>query len=200
MPQDPYSPPRESAARATPPPLVTKPARMIVFGILHIIGAVIGFVGLIVNFAQGNPKDVFRKTLGGADIDIQVTDAALAALDPVVKYTSIFVLISFLVAVPLLISGIGLLRSARWSLPLSNIYAVLSVIAKIIFLLISALVIAPAYERFFDTLIVEETSMLKLMKKSLQVGLYSSAILVIYPILSFILLNKAVVKDYLATR
>ncbi|MDB4387283.1 hypothetical protein N9Z15_03660 [Akkermansiaceae bacterium] len=200
MTTDPYSTPETSPAPATPPPMMKKPARMIVFGILHIVGAVFGLITLVINFAQGDPRDAFKKAFDQPGMKMEVSDEALSALDPVFQYTTPILIGTLLVAVPLLISGIGLLMSTTWSLKLSNIYVALSLIMKIATLVIGLLILGPAYDQFFDAIGGENNTMIKIMKTSTKAGIYAGLAVAIYPILSFILLNNKVVKDHLRLR
>lgn len=197
MSADPYASPETSAASSTPPPIAQKPSRLIVFGILHIVGAVIGFGGLIVNFAQGDPKDAFVKVLERPGIDATFNQEALNALDPIVKYNQPLVIGSFIVAVFLLLSGIGLMKSTTWSLKFSNIYSALSLILKAIILVLAVVVLLPAYNEFFDLVTGMEPSKQEKVRIIMIGGLFFPLIIIIYPILSFILLNKKVVKDHL---
>ncbi|MDB4294505.1 hypothetical protein OAE11_01855 [Akkermansiaceae bacterium] len=180
--------------------MMKKPARMIVFGILHIVGAVFGLITLVINFAQGDPRKAFKKAFDQPGMKMEVSDEALSALDPVFQYTTPILIGTLLVAVPLLISGIGLLMSTTWSLKLSNIYVALSLIMKIATLVIGLLILGPAYDQFFDAIGGENNTMIKIMKTSTKAGIYAGLAVAIYPILSFILLNNKVVKDHLRLR
>ena len=197
MTTDPYSSPATSPAPATPPLMVKKPARMIVFGILHIVGAVFGLGTLVFNFAQGDPREVMREAFNQPGMEMEVTDAALSALDPVFQYTIPLLIGMLLVAVPLLISGIGLLKSTTWSLKVSNVYVVLSLIMKAVTLVVGLMILAPAYDQFFESIGGGNEMMVAIMKASSKAGIYGGLAVAIYPILSFVMLNNKVVKDYL---
>jgi hypothetical protein len=197
MSSDPYASPETSAASATPPAIAKKPSRLIVFGILHIVGAVIGLGGLIVNFAQGDPKEAFTEAFKQPGVNVIISEDALNALDPIFKYQQPLAIAGLVIAVLLLLSGIGLLMSTSWSLKLSNIYSTLSLIMKVVAIILAVTLFAPAYNKFFDSITGMDETMLSIMKGSVIGGLFAPLLIAIYPILSFILLNKKVVKDHL---
>ncbi|MGC6427085.1 MAG: hypothetical protein ACON5H_08835 [Akkermansiaceae bacterium] len=201
MSENAYSPPETSAAIPTPPPISGKPARMIVFGILHLVGGLIGLIGIATNLFQGDPKqatlDAFAQP--GQPKPVFSPDA-LAALDEGLRFNSIFIVIGIILFALIIVSGLGLLMSKKWSLKASNTYAVLSILSKIVSLGVAITLIGPAYNRFFDGVSQVDETLMAIMRPALTWGLYGSLFIVVYPILSLILLNKETVRRYLARK
>ncbi|MGJ8697230.1 MAG: hypothetical protein ACSHYF_13005 [Verrucomicrobiaceae bacterium] len=198
---DPYSSPESQVTPPMPPPMIPKPARMLVFGIIHIVGAVIGFAGLAVNLFQGDPKEAFIAAFNQpGQPKAEFSDDALAAIDTILQTQIPITIAQVILCALLLVSGIALLRSASWSLKLSNLYSGLSILVKVALLILAITTLAPAYDRLFDGISGMNPAVFKILRPTMTISIYSPVLIGIYPLLTYFLLNTKVVKNYLASR
>lgn len=182
---------------------VTPPA-VKVFGILHLVFAGFGVISaiwaLFIAFV-GNP---FLKMAGtnpqlGEQIDAQI--AMQAKINPVSITSSI---LSLLVAVPMIVAGVLLLKERKNALKWSNAYAWSSLGAKTINLILAVTILVPAMQEMTRG-ILKTTPMPGPASDVMSMAMAGGAIggvLVscIYPIVTLVILNRPATKEWFAGR
>jgi hypothetical protein len=146
------------------PSMARRPASIVMLGILHLFGGVLGLFcctgcgGFLqisnahLDLLKGNNQAAAGQVIRpGASRFEQSSEMGMAIDFRLVKavpsyriYTILNVLVSFFLDILLIISGIGLLLMAGWGRTLSIVYAVLSLLTKLVFFTyLVAFVIAP---------------------------------------------------------
>ena len=200
----PYQPPAPQDLSSVPPPMPLPqgvPAAVSVFGILHLVFAAVGVLtgawGLFVALA-GNP---FLKAGGGnqeIDRQIQMQEQMQANMGPTAYVGGILTL---LVAVPMIIAGIKLVKRRKSGRKWSNIYAFSSLGAKLVNLVLALIFVLPAMQSMSRG-IMESTpdlpdSAANMMGGFMAAGAIGSVVIsAFYPVLALILLNRKPVKAW----
>lgn len=198
----PYQPPLPQGP-AVPPLPQDKPAVANVFGIMHLVFATFGVFsaawGLFIAVA-GNP---FLKMSGMPEGQnpMQAQLAMQEKLQPVTIINSGF---SLVVAVPMIIAGILLLRGRRNAVKWSNGYAVTSLLAKVVNMVLAATIVIPAMKGMTEGIMNDSgapSQMKDVISGSMVIGaIGGSLVACIYPVLTLILLNRAEVKTWFANQ
>lgn len=192
----PYQPPLPQGPSNSPYPLVGEPAVVKVFGILHLVFAGLGIFGaawgLFIVFA-GNP---FLK-LAPATPQMQAQIDMRTKLDPMTLATNG---LSLLIAVPMIVAGIQLLKNRKTALKWSNLYAYASLGVKAITLVLVVLFVVPSMTEVGKTLLPSSSPGGENIMGSVMAGAAIGGVIVscIYPILTLILLNRPRVKAWFA--
>lgn len=166
-------------------------------GVLNIIFCGFGLLGGIFGIIAFT---VMRGVFGIAmayEPELQVVMTTMNAFFTVLLVITI---VQFLINGTGLTAGIGLLGSKRWSILLSNIYA----IATIVLLLANFVIIRQLMDQVFSNpMIMSEMSAqdlmaLQTMKRLIPViaGTFSLILGSAYPVVLLVLLNRRKVKDY----
>lgn len=200
----PYQPPLVQEPLPMPAPEIAEPAAVRVLGVMHLVFA--GWGILTASWAMfmavsGNP---FLKV---ARAGVPMTDAMKAQISMQAKTQPVTVamaVLSLLVAIPMIVAGIRLLKKRRSALKWSNGYAYASLTAKMVNLVMSATIIVPAMREMSQSIFAgshapgrTEEIMGMVMAGSV---IFGSVLACTYPVLSLILLNGSKAKEWFATR
>lgn len=179
-----------------------EPGRLRVFGVCHIV---FGGLGLM-NVAGGVAMQFFQESLSaliqsnGPD---KVQEIQNEMYRDLAVYTWITITMSLIVGVLILLSGIGLVKRRQSSVLLSNMYALSSLIAKVVGIVLFLLVATPVIGGAVNAMLAETNAALPGWVEGLQVfigvvGVLSFLLSTIYPLCALIMLNKSQVRQYLA--
>lgn len=194
-----YQPPLPQPPPGVLPPLV-KPPVVTVFAILHLVFAGIGLLwgawALFIAIA-GNP---FLK-MGGQTPQLELQLALQEKVQPASLAGAV---LSLLIAVPMIIAGIQMLKDRKTGLKWSNAYAYSSLFAKLVGLVLATTIVIPATREMMDTM-MNDPAMPASAKTTLSGAMTVGAILgsvlpCIYPVLTLIVLNRPTVKAWFASR
>jgi hypothetical protein len=173
-----------------------------VFGILHLIFAGLGLLGgawSLFLVVVGNP---FLKLFPQTGPMAKSMEAQLAMQDQVMPATLTAGILSFLIAVPMIIAGIQLLKRRKNGLKWSNRYAFLSLAGKCVSLVLTVVIVVPAMREMMQTTNGGARSpgppddlMSIFMTSGAVIGVVVTCI---YPLLSLLLLNRPRVKEWTA--
>lgn len=192
------------APAAVPPPLYPppvaahKPATLQVFGILHLLAAGYGLVtGIwaLIMLVAGNP---FLKLVPeGPGREMQ--EKMMKAIEPM---TFVNLGITAIVMVLVTIAGVKLLRSAKNAVKFSNIYAITSLVAKIVGGVMVMVYMLPAQRQMMEEQFGAAGGMPGSAKNVMEGAMAGGAIIgilfsCIYPTLALVLLNRKPVKAWL---
>lgn len=199
----PYQPPLPQG-----PPLIPRldvaPPAVKVFGILHLLFAGLGLLGALWALfiaVAGNP---FLKIAGfngqlGGEMGPQI--AMQAKINPMSITSSVF---SLLVAVPMIVAGILLLKERKNALKWSNAYAWSSLGTKLINLVLTVTILVPAMQEMMSG-ILKTTPMPGTASDVMSMAMAGGAIGGVlisctYPILTLVILNRPATKEWFARR
>ena len=198
---DPYASPQFQETPSAP--AVLEPGSIKVFGILHIVFGGIGVFSFLASVVQLLAKDTISKFSAGGDEATEqlkkvVTDASMPA-------AYVGMALSLIVTILILRAGIQLVKKKKTSVKASIVYSYASISAKVIALILALTVTLPAINSALDGLksvgnsTPEMDIMITTMKLTMTVvAIISPLVMLVYPILSFVLLKRKVVVDYLA--
>lgn len=199
---DSYLPPQPPPGLPVNPHLpIGVPRIVTVFGVMHIVFAVIGLLSAVwalVTALAGNP---FMKSMGtGPEVQAQ-----LAMEEKVRTVTMASSGLSILIGIVMIIAGIKLLKGRRDGLAWSNKYAYLSLLGKAANLMIAFMVVIPASREMMGDIMKGAGSLPKsatVMMEVFMIGGVVGQILVmaVYPILALILLNRKGLREWFAAR
>jgi hypothetical protein len=202
-PASPYQPPLPQGPPSFPGMHVTPPA-VKVFGILHLVFAGLGVVGALWALfiaVVGNP---FLKMAGanpqlGEQMEAQI--AMQARINPASITSSA---LSLLVAIPMIVAGVLLLKERKNALKWSNAYAWSSLGSKTINLVLAVTIVVPAMQEMTRG-ILKTAPMPGAASDVMSMAMAGGAIggvLVscVYPILTLVILNRPATKEWFAGR
>jgi uncharacterized membrane-anchored protein YitT (DUF2179 family) len=194
----PYQSPSPQGPPKFLPVPVLEPPSVKVFGILHLVFAGLGILGaiwgLVMTF-MGNP--FLKFTPPSAQLDAQI--ALQERLAPMTGTNSI---LSLLVAVPMIIAGVRLLKKRGSGLKWSNIYGVCSLLAKAVNAVFTLVIYVPAMREMTRSIV--DTShtpgaVSDIMSASIAGGaLIGIVISCVYPGLTLFLLNRPATRAWFA--
>jgi hypothetical protein len=198
----PYQPPQPPEFTQLPPGMTTEPPVVKIFGVLHLVFAGLGLLGgawSLLLVVVGNP---FLKLFPQTGPMAKSIEAQLAMQDRVMPATLTTGILSLLVAVPMIIAGILLLKRRRNGLKWSNRYACLSLAAKCVSLVLTVVIVVPAMREMMQaakggvrTPGLPDDIMSIFMVAGAVIGVIASCV---YPLLSLVLLNRPRVKEWAA--
>ncbi len=178
--------------------MLGEPPAVKVFGILHLVFAGLGLLGAVWGLfieVVGNP---FLKFSPPDQMDAQI--AMQAKIGSMTITSSI---LSLLVAIPMIIAGIQLLKKRRNGLKWSNTYAWSSLGAKLINLVLALTIMIPAMQEMTQGMLANSkapSAMSGIMSGFMAVGTIGGVVVsCIYPILALALLNRPATKAWFAT-
>lgn len=196
---------------------VYQPKSPKVFGILHIIFGVLGIFGLLWGFIWLIFYEAFLNWVAGLLQEATSAGGAGAATSPdlsemmgliiqLQKETALAnwvnMILSLVVTILIFRAGIQLVRYKRGSLKASNAYAWASLGAKVLGIVLFLTVMSGPTARYNEAMneLAGADAGSSPMEQMAATGgsLLSFIFSMIYPILALVLLNKPVVKDYLA--
>lgn len=174
-----------------------------VMGILHLVFAGFGVLGAVWSLfiaIVGNP---FLKMMPATSQMSAQMEAQLAMQEKIRPMTLTASTLSLLVAIPMVIAGIKLLRKHNDGLKWSNIYAVSSLGAKVVNLILAVTILVPAMREMTQGIMGK--SHLPGAAESIMGGLMAGGaiggalISCVYPLLTLVLLNRAAPKAWFAS-
>lgn len=187
-----------------PLPETTEPAAVRVLGILHLVFA--GWGILTASWAMfmavaGNP---FLK-LSAAGTPMTDSMKAQISMQAKTQPASItMAVLSLLVAIPMIIAGVRLLKKRRSGLKWSNGYAYSSLTAKMVNVVMTVTIIVPAMREMTQGMFTGSHApgqFEDIMGMMMGVGAVGGALLACtYPVISLVLLNGSKAKAWFATR
>ena len=188
---------------AKPPPLPV-PAQVTVFGIIHLVLAVFGVITVVFsNVMQGFSKSLVEAQAGSsgiAEAQVRVQTQIIEATKAANHLTSAGVI---LLAVLLAVAGILLLKRRPAGVMVSNVYACLSMLLKVLSVVVffgwTMRKLEPAMTEMAHSGGREAEFTASIMRISMMAGAVVSPVMMcIYPILALVLLNRVKVKKALA--
>ena len=195
----PSQPPLPQGPPEFSPALLGEPPAVKVFGILHLVFAGIGVIGAawgVFMAVAGNP---FMKL--SPQMSAQM-DAQIAMQEKINPMTITSAILSLLVAVPMIIAGIQLLKKRRNALRWSNGYAWSSIGAKLVNLIMTLTILVPAMQEMTQGMLAHSKApapvsgiMSGFMAGGAIIGVLVSSV---YPILTLVLLNRPATKAWFA--
>jgi hypothetical protein len=200
----PYQPPLpQTGPPALPQPWIGDPSVVKVLGILHLIFAGLGLLQAAfgaVTVIFGNPLLKLMPKTPAMEAQMAMQTAMQTKMMPV---TIAGTVISLLIAVPMVIAGIKMLKKRRSGLKWSNLYAWTSIGGKVINMILVVSVMLPAMRAMMHGISRSgpplPAQMETIMSVSTTVGAIIGVVFTcIYPVLTLILLNRAPIKDWFA--
>lgn len=189
-----------SAVAAVPPPVPqVKPPAVTVFGVLHLVFAGLGLLMAAWSLFGLFMGDVF------SGLTSQQQMAAQAALQEKMNpMTIVSIVCSVIVAVPMIVAGVKLLRNGKGALKWSNAYAYLSLFTKLVSVVLVFVIMVPAMDEMAETITGGEPlpgGMSKWISGSMVIGaLLGAVVSCIYPVMTLIFLNARGPKAWFAGR
>ena len=195
----PYQPPV-----AVPPPmgaLQTEPPVVKIFGILHLVLAGIGLSGALMGLAIALLGNSFLKFAGNSpEIRAQV-EAQMSVHEKMAPMNVAGGILSTLVAIPMVIAGIKLLKKRPDCITWSNAYAFTSLGAKVVSMVLAFTLVIPAMDGMMREIVKGpggEKAAGMISGFASVFGIISILVTCIYPVLTLVLLNKPPVKQWAA--
>ncbi len=174
-----------------------------VMGILHLVFAGFGLIAAVWGLfiaVVGNP---FLKLMPATPQMSAQLEAQLAMQEKIKPMTMTSSALSVLVAIPMIIAGIKMLRKHKDGLKWSNIYAVSSLSAKVVNLTLSVTILIPAMQEMTRGIIGKSHlpgSVESIMSASMAGGAIIGVVFsCAYPLLTLILLNRTAPKAWFAS-
>ncbi|MGJ8643658.1 MAG: hypothetical protein ACSHX9_09640 [Luteolibacter sp.] len=194
------TPEQLAVAQAANQSQVGEPQTVKIFGILHLVFAAFGAMGIawaLLTAVTGNPFASF-----GPQTPEMAAQAEMQAQmqDKLMPMTLIANGIGILVTILMVTAGIKLLKKKKDALKWSNRYAYLSIFAKVVGLVMMFTYMIPVMKEFFDSQNLPgpvSRIMMPVMIGSAFIGLVIGTI---YPVLALVLLNRPATKDWFANR
>lgn len=207
----PYEAPSSQMVPQPPPyalePMIHEPGSIKVFGIMHLVvaayGLFMGVMGLIGTlFFQGMSKGLSSGSMPGGPSSGEQQAAMLQYMNELKPFTYVSLAFSFVLAVMLIIAGIGLLKSRDSGRQMSIRYAWASIITKLISLGFTIAIVIPATKRMTDTLYQGMPgTMSNTMGSVMQYSqVFSILVTFTYPVIVLFMMKSEKVRQYLAGR
>lgn len=199
----PYQPPLPQGPTSIPPELIGPPPAVKVLGILHLVFAGLGVISAVWGLfiaVIGNP--FLKMTTANPEMSghMEAQIAMQAKINPMSITSSILAL---LVAIPMIIAGILLLKQRRNGRMWSNTYAWSSLGAKVINLVLTVTILVPAMQEMTRgiTAGAPMPASFSGIMSGFMAGAAIAGVLVtsVYPIVSLVLLNRPAVKAWFAS-
>lgn len=202
--KDPYASPASQPVPGAVP--ILEPKSIKVFGILHLVFGIIGVLGLIWGVINLFVGDALAKMQAAGDE--QLYELQKGMQEELKVPTIISLVLSVVVTSLILRAAFKLLKARKDAVQASTQYSLASIATKGIGLILALTYTIPTLNRYFDQLTEElgggaggssATTVMEMTKVSTAtMGVISPILMCIYPILSWVLLKKKPVTDYLA--
>lgn len=192
-----------------PPPeipaeFVRPPSSIKVFGVIHVILAAYGLITGVFGIVSTLFLKSFVEFIPGmkgqqAGIELEKTTALMKELQP---YSLTHAAFALVLAVLLLLAGLGLLRNQEKGRKWSVRYAWTSIVFKVIYLIVNLVVILPLTKAMamseLHTIPDNFSGTMELVMTITTV--FSVVITFVYPIVTLVILNGKQVRSYLTGR
>lgn len=173
-----------------------------VLAILHLIFAGFGVLtaiwGLFIAVV-GNP---FLRWMPSSPQMTTQLEAQMAMQEKIMPLTVISSILTLLVAIPMIIAGIKMLKKHKDGLKWSNGYAISSLLSKVVTMVLSVTIMLPAMREMTRDLTAGShlPGSAETMMSGFMIGGAIGGVLVscIYPVLTLVLLNRAAPKAWFA--
>jgi len=182
--------------------ITERPPVVKVMGILHLVFAGLGLLGAVWGLfiaIVGNP---FLKMMPATPEMHAHLEAQMAMQEKIKPMTITSSTLSLLVAIPMIIAGIKLLRKHKDGLKWSNIYAVSSLAAKVVNMVLAVTILIPAMREMTQGIMAKSHlpgSAESIMGGFMAGGAIGGALIsCAYPLLTLVLLNRAAPKAWFA--
>ncbi len=196
---DPYTSPSPSGPPSGPP--VLEPKSLKTFGVLHLVFGIIGVIGIlwgIVSLFLGNFMASLQSSGDEALFELQ------KGLNESLLLTNVIGLIfSIVVTFFILRASFKLLKGKKDGAKASITYALVSIVFKGLTIIVSLAITVPTMNKYFSKIRdlnggSSTDSFIEVMKTTTSVSSVVMPILMCtYPILSWVMLRRKPVKDYL---
>lgn len=200
----PYQSPQPQAPAVILPAMLGEPPVVKVMAILHLVFAGIGLLGavwgLFIAFF-GNP---FLKLVATDPHLSHQLEAQVQMQQKIAPMSIASGILSILVAIPMIIAGIQMLKRRRNGLKWSNIYAFSSLGAKFVGFILALTILVPAMKEMTEGMMqgAHVPGGAKNMMSGFMAGGALGGVLVscVYPILTLVLLNRPACKAWFNSR
>ncbi len=183
--------------------MIGMPPVVNVMAILHLVFAGFGVIAAawgLLSAILTNP--ILKLTQSNPELTDQLS-AQMEMQKEILPLTITSSILSFLVAIPMVVAGIQMLRKRRNGLKWSNTYAISSLGAKCINLILTFAIMVPAMEGMKEEMMkgAPMPASASDAMTGVMVGGAVAGVLVtcVYPILTLILLNRPSVKSWFAS-
>lgn len=191
--------PQPPSSIALPPNI---PPAVSVFGILHLVFAGLGVVGGawgLFMVVAGNPFLKMGRSNPQLNAQFEAQIAMQAKISPVTITSSI---LSLVVAIPMIIAGIQLVKKRKHGLKWSNAYVWSSLGAKFVNLVLAATILVPAMTEMTRGMMANShvpDSFSNIMAGAMAGGAIGGVLIsCIYPITTLVLLNRPLTRAWFA--
>jgi len=174
-----------------------------VLGILHLVFAGFGLLSAVWALfiaVVGNP---FLKLMPASPQMSAQMELQLSMQEKIKPFTLTTTALSLLVAIPMIIAGVKMLRKHKDGLKWSNIYAVSSLGAKVVNVILTVTILIPAMREMTQQMMggsrlpgSAESMMGGFMAGGAIIGVIISCV---YPLLTLVLLNRTAPKAWFAS-
>ena len=179
------------------------PPEVNVLGIMHLVFAGFGVLGAIWGLFVAIAGNPFLKMMPHNPHMTQQFDAQMAMQEKISPMTITGSILSLLVAIPMIIAGIQMLRKRRNGLKWSNIYAFSSLGAKFINLILALTILIPAMREMSEKMMGGTRlpgGTQNIMSGFMAGGALGGVVIsCVYPILTLVLLNRPTPKAWFAS-
>jgi hypothetical protein len=198
----PYQAPQQAVAAPIPMEFQGPPPAIKVFGILHLVFAGLGVIGAVWGLfvaIAGNPFLFLGSSNSQLNPQLNAQLAMQAKINPMTITSS---LLSLMVAIPMIIAGVQLLKNRSNGLKWSNAYAYSSLGAKMINLILTITIMLPAMQEMTRGIIGNSQmpgSVSGIMSGMMVAGAIGGVLVsCIYPVLTLVFLNRPATKAWFA--
>lgn len=181
-----------------------EPSAVKVFGILHLVLAVIGLLTGLWTLVSLKFTDMFTKQAGEEFAKVQA-----AYMDDIVWVTVMTGIFTLLLAGLLAVAGVKLVRSRPDGVAWSHRYAWTSIATKLVSLVVTVVVVLPATQRMMGEIMRETAgmpagaanTMSSVMRVTTSVTTVATPLIsCLYPALALLFLSRQPVKDWVGAR
>ena len=194
----PFQPPLPQGPASIPPALIGVPPAVNALGVMHLVFAGLGLVsalsGLVIAF-MGNP--FLTMTATHPELAGQM-EAQMTMQEKIKPMTITSSILSLLVAIPMIIAGIALVKKRKSGLKWSNTYAWSSLGAKLINLILAITIMVPAMQEMARGMFAKTpvpAGVTGIMSGFMAGGAIGGVVVsAVYPIVTLVLLNRPATK------
>jgi hypothetical protein len=197
----PYQSPLSQTPTLIPPGILGEPPAVKAIGIMHLVFAGYGILGGLSGLfftIFGNPILKILPHTPQVTAQLHKQEQMQQTMAPINITMGI---LSCLVAIPMIIAGIRILKQRRDGLPWSNIYAVSSLGAKMINLILSITIMIPAMTVMAPSMPHAPTMIKTIFTSFATIGALGAILITCaYPVITLVILNRPACKQWFASR